>query len=294
MPKDMFVVENSSNVANVEYDADTEVMTVKYKNNRSYDYHDVPPEVFADIQKAESVGTYLAENVKGKFSTKPIEEEKTDGEENKDPGRGTDEITGEQLPDDEQTDTADDTEDAPENTDADEGVNEPAPDDEEQAPEPTSGEDTPDTDAGADNPADDAEKEGSLEGDEEQTGEGSTDKSPDEQGVDDKSGGADTGGQDSKPSAKSNDGGNAVEQDPPTKKQSDNLNLLRSKLTKLGVDMQYERGEHKTGEKFWNIKTNVEKRTRTLHETYQISENCTKSEIEEAVIDITRCFVVAD
>lgn len=75
MPETTDLTEvKSSNVAAVGF-ADG-VLTVKYKNNRTYSYHGVPEELYQELLKADSIGSFLAANVKGQFSTKP--EEKTD------------------------------------------------------------------------------------------------------------------------------------------------------------------------------------------------------------------------
>jgi len=235
MSKEMFTVKNSSNVASVGYDTEAGILTVSYNNNRSYDYYDVPPEVFAEIQSVESVGTYLASEVKGKFSTKPVEKGNADEEDT----NGGD-TPVEPIHEEDEEATA--------------GISEPAADDEIVTDEPSSLQDVADicTDTST--------------------------AAPD--GVDEE--------------IKEPEEPSHVDQEPPTNEQSENLNTLRSKLNAFGIDMQYERGEEKTGEQFWNIKASVEKKGRTLHQTYKITENCTKSEIEAAVVDIARCFVIAE
>jgi hypothetical protein len=64
-------IKNSSNVASVSYDYDTEELEIKFKDKekgiRTYVYHKVPDKVFLDITTADSVGKYINQNVKNKF-----------------------------------------------------------------------------------------------------------------------------------------------------------------------------------------------------------------------------------
>ena len=59
----------SSTISRYRYDAQKRILTVGFKFGaaRDYDYFDVPPIVFAQMQKAQSVGQFHADVVKGVF-----------------------------------------------------------------------------------------------------------------------------------------------------------------------------------------------------------------------------------
>lgn len=58
---------NSSNVEAVGYDADSSTLQVEFKNGGTYQYFDVPERVFEALRDADSVGRYLAANIKGVY-----------------------------------------------------------------------------------------------------------------------------------------------------------------------------------------------------------------------------------
>jgi hypothetical protein len=58
---------SSSNVESVGYDEDSETLEVEFKNGTLYQYFDVPQGVFNGLVNADSVGGYLAENIKGVY-----------------------------------------------------------------------------------------------------------------------------------------------------------------------------------------------------------------------------------
>lgn len=59
----------SSNVESVGYDSETKTLGVKFKNNpKVYEYPGVPADTHAALMAAESVGSYFARNIKGKFA----------------------------------------------------------------------------------------------------------------------------------------------------------------------------------------------------------------------------------
>jgi hypothetical protein len=51
----------------VGYDEESETLEVEFKNGTLYQYFDVPKSIFIGLIGADSVGGYLAENVKGVF-----------------------------------------------------------------------------------------------------------------------------------------------------------------------------------------------------------------------------------
>ncbi|AHG43241.1 MULTISPECIES: KTSC domain-containing protein [Pseudomonas] len=58
---------SSSNVESVGYDEDSETLEVEFKNGTLYQYFDVPQSAFNGLVNADSVGGYLAENIKGVY-----------------------------------------------------------------------------------------------------------------------------------------------------------------------------------------------------------------------------------
>lgn len=62
-------LENSSQVEEMDYNEQTNVLLVTYKpKGLQYKYHNIPQDVADGLFAAESVGKYLNQNVKGKFS----------------------------------------------------------------------------------------------------------------------------------------------------------------------------------------------------------------------------------
>ena len=60
-------VANSSNIASVGYDPETQTMEVEFTNGNVYQYFDVPQAVYEELMRAESAGTFLNAQVKGVF-----------------------------------------------------------------------------------------------------------------------------------------------------------------------------------------------------------------------------------
>ena len=57
----------SSNIAGFEYDNQSHVLTVEFKNGGKYNYYDVPGIVFEQMKAASSKGQFLAQNIKGAY-----------------------------------------------------------------------------------------------------------------------------------------------------------------------------------------------------------------------------------
>lgn len=58
----------SSQIDSYGYDADTATLAVKFNNGGTYHYADVPPDVFAEMEQAPSVGSFLHSQIKGTYS----------------------------------------------------------------------------------------------------------------------------------------------------------------------------------------------------------------------------------
>jgi hypothetical protein len=63
---------DSTSIAEVGYDVDTETMEVKFKFGTVYQYKNVPQNVFRSLLTAESVGSYFTEQVKGTYEHQQI------------------------------------------------------------------------------------------------------------------------------------------------------------------------------------------------------------------------------
>jgi len=66
----------SSTVVGHGYDAETERLAIKFKSGGTYHYAGVPPCVAEELAKAESVGSFVARNVRPIFDgvKQPAEE----------------------------------------------------------------------------------------------------------------------------------------------------------------------------------------------------------------------------
>jgi hypothetical protein len=58
---------SSSNVETIAYDEDSSTLQIEFKNGSIYQYFDVPANVFAELRNADSIGKYLAANIKGAY-----------------------------------------------------------------------------------------------------------------------------------------------------------------------------------------------------------------------------------
>ncbi len=57
----------SSMLRAVGYDAEKRILEVEFTSGGVYEYSDVPPEVYADLLRAESYGQYFHEHVRGVY-----------------------------------------------------------------------------------------------------------------------------------------------------------------------------------------------------------------------------------
>lgn len=62
-----FIPRASTNVAKVEYDRATQLLTVHFQSGGVYDHTGVPVDVFIGMQNAQSVGGYYHRQVKGQY-----------------------------------------------------------------------------------------------------------------------------------------------------------------------------------------------------------------------------------
>lgn len=65
-------VEKSSNITGVAYSPPRRVLTVRFKADSVYEYSEVPPEVWRDLCRAESVGKFLCKHIKGVYEYRKV------------------------------------------------------------------------------------------------------------------------------------------------------------------------------------------------------------------------------
>jgi hypothetical protein len=57
----------SSSIETIGYDSDSETLEVEFKNGSVYQYFDVPHHVYEAMLSSGSVGSYLAQSIKGVY-----------------------------------------------------------------------------------------------------------------------------------------------------------------------------------------------------------------------------------
>lgn len=62
-----YIPVQSSNIALVGYDSDTQTLYVRFLNGSEYSYADVPQDEYDSLVSAASVGSYLNDNIKGVY-----------------------------------------------------------------------------------------------------------------------------------------------------------------------------------------------------------------------------------
>ncbi len=59
---------NSSTVKRIAYNEDTQTMYVTFLTDKTYQYNNVPKEVYEQAEQAESIGKYIGSNIKGIYT----------------------------------------------------------------------------------------------------------------------------------------------------------------------------------------------------------------------------------
>ena len=70
--KRKFHINESRCVANVDYDQETNVLTVEFQARGTYIYKDVPLDVFVDFADSGSQGRYFNLYIREKYSTERV------------------------------------------------------------------------------------------------------------------------------------------------------------------------------------------------------------------------------
>ena len=60
---------SSSAISSVGYDERRAVLEVEFQSGAVYDYLDVPPQVWKELQKADSKGRFVSRRIRGRYSS---------------------------------------------------------------------------------------------------------------------------------------------------------------------------------------------------------------------------------
>jgi KTSC domain len=63
----------STMAAQVGYDEDREILQIEFNNGSVYQYSEVEPELWADLQSSDSVGSFYNQEIKGYYPSVKIE-----------------------------------------------------------------------------------------------------------------------------------------------------------------------------------------------------------------------------
>jgi len=58
---------DSSSIASIGYDEDSQTLQVEFHNGSNYQYFDIPQAIFEGLRDAASAGQYLNQNIKGAY-----------------------------------------------------------------------------------------------------------------------------------------------------------------------------------------------------------------------------------
>lgn len=61
-------IPRSSNLTEVTYDSETQVMTVSFQGGATYEYQGVPLQAFMGIQNAPSAGSYFYKQIRSVYN----------------------------------------------------------------------------------------------------------------------------------------------------------------------------------------------------------------------------------
>jgi hypothetical protein len=58
---------SSSNIASIGYDADSSTLEIEFHNGSVYQYFDVGQRIYEELISSDSIGAFLAANIKGSY-----------------------------------------------------------------------------------------------------------------------------------------------------------------------------------------------------------------------------------
>ena len=62
-----FTAFDSSNVIKIGYEKDNSTLEVEFKNGGTYQYYDVPEQIWEAFKAADSKGQFIHQNLKGQY-----------------------------------------------------------------------------------------------------------------------------------------------------------------------------------------------------------------------------------
>lgn len=65
---------NSSTISEAEYFPESKILRITYTTGKKYDYAGVPETLWTAMQSATSVGSFVANNIKGNYQYKLVKE----------------------------------------------------------------------------------------------------------------------------------------------------------------------------------------------------------------------------
>ena len=68
----LMISVSSRNIAEVGYNEQTKTLYIRFNNNRTYEYYDVPQNIYVSLITASSVNDYFIEYIKGKYQYSQI------------------------------------------------------------------------------------------------------------------------------------------------------------------------------------------------------------------------------
>lgn len=71
--KDIIAEYESTNLKSGKYNIDSQKLIITFNNGMLYEYDDVPHEIFAELNLAESVGKYFNKNIAKNYTYRKLE-----------------------------------------------------------------------------------------------------------------------------------------------------------------------------------------------------------------------------
>lgn len=65
-------VSHSSNIKAIGYDEDSQILVVQFLDGGKYKYEAVPPQIYKDFLRSQSMGKYFHASIKGKFKAEKM------------------------------------------------------------------------------------------------------------------------------------------------------------------------------------------------------------------------------
>jgi hypothetical protein len=75
-------ITNSSTIQNISYDFLTENVDITFKSGAVYRFCGIPYELFSEMKKAESVGSYFHKNIKQNYDFRVVKTKTVEKKEN--------------------------------------------------------------------------------------------------------------------------------------------------------------------------------------------------------------------